>query len=179
MKNFPAIIVLLFVFVAVTAFAVSDKKKEENPLPASTSLLDRLTDELQFLVQLSETAQSRMDNEVHADLAGDISDAFQKKNRELCLLIIERSIPAKRALSEAHQKAVVSLMPARESELNARFASLLRAEFDTIQTLINRQKGLIEEREVLDFVEQVLITQDHFRDNIGILQLNSASVSKK
>ncbi|WP_099147933.1 hypothetical protein [Flavilitoribacter nigricans] len=139
-------------------------------MPASADLLDRLTDEFQYLVDLSATAAERLDNHIHSQLALKIADNFQQQNRELCRLIIDRDIPAKREVSEEQRKAIVSLIPARDRALNARFESLLRAEFDSLETLINRHKGLIEEREILDFVDQVEITTDNFRNQIEILQ---------
>lgn len=170
MKNFPTLIIFLLVFLAITAFAVSDLPTETDPLPASAELLDRLTDEFQYLEKLAATAEERIHNDIQAQLAGKISDTYQQKNRELCELIIEREIPAKRSMSETQRKAIASLIPVRGKTLNTAFANLIRAEFDTIQTLINRRMGLIEEREVSGFIEQVLITQEHLKNKIGILQ---------
>ncbi len=170
MRNFPALIVLLLVFLAVTAFAVSERQSETDPLPASAELLDRLTDEFLYLEQLAATAEERLGNKVQAQLAGNIADIYQEKNRELCDLIIEREIPAKRDLSKAQRKAIATLIPARGDALNHSFENLLRAEFDTLQTLINQHKGLIEERDISDFVEQVLTTQEQLKNKIGILR---------
>lgn len=170
MKNFPTLIVLLLVCLGVTAFAVSDKTTEDHPMPASAELLDRLTDEFLYISELAMTAEDSLHNKVQAQLAGSIAAAYQEKNRELAQLIIDRSIPAKRELSAEQNKAVISLIPTRGDELNHKFVALLQAEFESLKDLMNRQKGLIEEREIADFVEQALIIQDDFNNKIGILQ---------
>jgi hypothetical protein len=170
MKNYPLVIILLLTFLGVTAFAVSDKQAEKSPLPASSRLLDQLTDELLYLEELASTAETRLLNEFHAQLAGDISSTYQKKNREICQLIIAHRIPAKREISEQHEKSIAILLSSRREAMNVEFANLLRAEFDKLDQLIKHQRGLIEDSEIADFVDQLLTTQEDFRQKIGILQ---------
>lgn len=178
MKNFPLLFVIFLVFIGLTAFAVSDDKAPENPLPASADLLDQLTDEFQYLVELSSTAQDRLNDREHIKLAQSVNGAFLKKNRELCQLIIERNIPAKREISESQQQSIISLIPNRDEKLNTHFIQLMTEEFENIDALIKQQKGLIEEREILYFVDEVLTLQEDFAGQIQQLGYKN-QVAKK
>lgn len=169
MNKLTTLFLAALFFIGVTAFAVSDQDQDRTTPPLSSQFLDQLTDELLYMADLCSTAEDRLSSPVHAELAGQMAAVFQQHNRELCQLIIDRGIPAKRVLSDEQERAVVSLMPLRREILTQRFEQLLRSELDTIQLMIDHQKPLLDEREVLDFVQQLENTRDDFRTKINIL----------
>lgn len=156
MKKFPTIFIILLASAGITAFAITDNNTvAKQRSAASARLMDQLTDELFYLVQLSDGAGKRIYDEHYRGLAQEIQSEAMAQNRELCSLIIKNKIPAKRDLNERHQQAVFSIISNDQDGLALHYNQLLQEEFQLIDSLILQQEAAIDDPEITAFSQQL------------------------
>lgn len=170
MRKYPLIFLLSFAFIAITAFAVSDNSSiKEQRFVAEADLLDQLTDELTYLVQLSDAAGKRFVEHSYLDLSREIQADFMTQNRILCSLIIDREVSAKRELQERHQQGVARLIISHHDQLSEAFDRLLLEEFQVIDSLIQPQLAMTDDPELQQFFQQLIDYNDTYTRQVMLM----------
>ncbi|MEZ4989937.1 MAG: hypothetical protein R2824_05985 [Saprospiraceae bacterium] len=176
MKKLPLLLTLFFlIFLGISAVSVSGNDTDKQAVTrASTQLMDQLTDELQYLVEISDALASRVYEKPFIELAGDIAQTAQNQNRKLCRLVIARSMPIKQELSDAQRKKLVSMMTLRGSSLLQNADQLLNEQFNRIDTLISQYQNNIDDREIRFFLNEMTEANQDLKHKIEILRKGGA-----
>jgi hypothetical protein len=176
MKNFPLLIVLfLLASAGISAFAVSGNGAEKRAVTqASTALMDQLTDELQYIVDISDALVSRVYENRYIEMADEMARAAQRQNRELCRLAIARDMAVKQAITAQHQKKLVLLMPLRGKALIQTADELLAEEFQRIDELLEQYQNNVDDQEILTFIESMQQVNQDLKRKISILKREGA-----
>lgn len=171
MKNFPLLlIVFLLATLGISAFAVGGQNADKKEVTqASAQLLDHLTDEMQYLVELSDALGSRVNQKHVIDLAAEIASTTQAQNRALCQLAIAREMPIRQGLNDEHRDRLMSLMMLRGGSLVRQADELLSERYESIETMIQQARTNIADQEVLVFLDELLEVNQKLKQKIGFL----------
>lgn len=172
MKNIPLLLIaFLIICVAVSAFSLNGESPEDKAVSAaSTELFDQLTDDMQYLVELSDALGARVREKQVLELAVEIAGTSQQQNRELCRLAISREMPIRQELSKDHRKRLMSLMMLKGKALTAQADQLLAEHYQSIQAQVQQYRNTIDDPEILSFLDELLKTNQVLRNKIDLLE---------